>query len=61
MFQHSKRSNEEIILVDIATDTVHKGSDAPAVYQNVALNHGPGCSVDSNANGEIRGINLILS
>jgi len=51
VLQYSQRSEKEVILVDVAADAVHEGPDAPAVYQNVALNHGPGCSADPNANG----------
>lgn len=64
MLENSQRSEEEVILVDVAADAMHEGPNAPAVYQNVALNDGPGCSTDPNANGadgDSMGISVILS
>lgn len=43
MLQHSERANEEIILVHIATDAMHEGTDATAVDQYITLNHSASC------------------
>lgn len=39
MLQHGECANEEIILVHIAADAMHEGSNAPAIDQNITLNH----------------------
>lgn len=39
MLEHSECAYEEIILIDVAADAMHEGTNAPAIDKYITLNH----------------------
>lgn len=39
MLEHSECAYEEIILVDVAADAMHEGTNAPPIDKYITLNH----------------------